>query len=306
MPKRPDFPGHFIEDAHSIYTVPGSKSYQGFEIDDVLFEDKSPYQDIAIYTNGALGKVLVLDGIVQITSRDEFIYQEMMAHVPLFAHDNPENVLIIGGGDGGILREVLRHKNVKRVVMAEIDEMVVKACIDHMPEINEAGAVYNDKRAELIIGDAAAFVADTDLRFDVAIIDSTDPIGPGEKLFSETFYNNLASILNEGATVSTQGGVPMFQPGEVAYTLECLQSAGLQAQSYIAAVPTYYGGYMTLGYGTKSSHAAQPSLEILKERYQNAQIQTRHYSPDMHLASFVLPPWIAEDIDTQMKKKRAA
>ena len=108
---------NFIEDVHSIYTVKGSKAFQGFEINKTLFEGKSEYQDVSIYENDSLGRILTLDGIIQITECDEFVYQEMMTHVPLFSHENPKNVLIIGGGDGGILREALRHKGIKRVVM---------------------------------------------------------------------------------------------------------------------------------------------------------------------------------------------
>ena len=178
---------NFIEDVESIYTLKGSKAFQGFEINRTLFEGKSEYQDIAIYENDTLGRVLAIDGAIQITECDEFVYQEMMTHVPLFSHEKPENVLIIGGGDGGILREVLRHKGIKRVVMAEIDQMVIDACVDYMPSVNNGGKVYKDRRVQLIVGDAFAYVKETDLKFDAVIIDSTDPIGPGEKLFSTNF-----------------------------------------------------------------------------------------------------------------------
>ena len=127
---------NFIEDVESIYTLKGSKAFQGFEINRPLFEGKSEYQDIVIYENDTLGRVLVIDGVIQITECDEFVYQEMMTHVPLFSHEKPDNVLIIRGGDGGILREVLRHKGIKRVVMAEIDQMVSDACVDHIPSVN--------------------------------------------------------------------------------------------------------------------------------------------------------------------------
>ena len=257
---------NFIEDVHSIYTLKGSKAFQGFEINRTLFEGKSQYQDIAIYDNDSLGRVLTLDGIIQITECDEFVYQEMMAHVPIFSHENPENVLIIGGGDGGILREVLRHKRIKRIVMAEIDQMVIDACVEYMPSVNNAGKVYKDSRTQLIVGDAFAFVKDTDLKFDVVIIDSTDPIGPGEKLFSHEFYKSMIKILKLNALVSIQGGVPQFQPGEVGTTLSCLEDAGLKASCYIAAVPTYYGGYMTLGFGALNSTWSLPDLETLDQR----------------------------------------
>ena len=297
---------NFIEDVHSIYSLKGSKAFQGFEINRTLFEGKSQYQDIAIYENDALGRVLTLDGIIQITECDEFVYQEMMAHVPIFSHKNPENVLIIGGGDGGILREVLRHKRIKRIVMAEIDQMVIDACVEHMPRVNNAGKIYKDPRTQLIVGDAFAYVKDTDLKFDVVIIDSTDPVGPGEKLFSHEFYKNMVKILNLNALVSTQGGVPQFQPGEIGSTLSCLQDAGLNVSCYIAAVPTYYGGYMTLGFGALNSTWSLPDLETLHQRYKETRIKTKHYSPAMHLASFVLPPWIKDDINNTPKKKKEA
>lgn len=300
MPKQPNF----IEDVHRIYLGDGTKAFQGFEVNDVLFEGQSLYQDVAIYSNDALGRVLTLDGIVQITTADEFIYQEMMAHVPLFAHGAVENVLIIGGGDGGILREVLRHKNVKKAVMAEIDQMVIDACVEFMPEINNEGGVYKDPRTELIVGDAFEYVRTTDVKFDAVIIDSTDPVGPGEKLFTADFYRNLSKILSPLAFISTQGGVPLFQPGEVAQTLSSLEKAGLVTDCYIAAVPTYYGGYMTLGFASNQSEL-HPSLEIIEKRYQDAGFSTRHYSPAMHLSSFVLPPWIEADVRPMQKKEAA-
>ena len=296
---------NFIEDVHSIYTVKGSKAFQGFEINKTLFEGKSEYQDVSIYENDSLGRILTLDGIIQITECDEFVYQEMMTHVPLFSHENPKNVLIIGGGDGGILREALRHKGIKRVVMSEIDQLVVDVCIEYMPSMNNHGKVYKDPRTQLIVGDAFSFVKDTDLKFDVVIIDSTDPIGPGEKLFSYEFYKNLVQTLNVNAVVSTQGGVPQFQPGEVGATLSCLEDAGLHANCYIATVPTYYGGYMTFGFGAYKPNWSLPKLEALEQRYSRAGITTKHYSPKMHLASFVLPPWIVDDINSfPMKKMR--
>ena len=297
---------NFIEDVHSIYNRKGSKAFQGFEINRTLFEGKSEYQDIAIYENDTLGRVLTLDGIIQITECDEFVYQEMMAHVPLFSHENPENVLIIGGGDGGILREVLCHKSVKKVIMAEIDQIVIDACVEHMPGVNNAGKVYEDPRTRLIVGDAFAYVRETELKFDAVIIDSTDPIGPGEKLFSHEFYKNVVKILNENALISTQGGVPLFQPGEVGTILSSLKNAGLNASCYIAAVPTYYGGYMTLGFGAFNKTWSLPDLETLEQRFKRACIRTKHYSPAMHLASFVLPPWIENDINTKLNKKEEA
>ena len=181
--------------------------------------------------------------------------------------------------------------------------MVIDACVEYMPSVNNAGKVYKDSRTQLIVGDAFAFVKDTDLKFDIVIIDSTDPIGPGEKLFSHEFYKSMIKILKLNALVSAQGGVPQFQPGEVGTTLSCLEDAGLKASCYIAAVPTYYGGYMTLGFGALNSTWLLPDLETLDQRFRETCIKTKHYSPAMHLASFVLPPWIQDDINNRRKKK---
>ncbi len=295
MKKRPNF----IEDAHRIYTAKGSKAFQGFEVNETLYQEKSKYQEIAIYTNDTLGTILVLDGVVQITTLDEFIYQEMMTHVPMLSHSNPKNVLIVGGGDGGILREVLRHKSVEVVVMAEIDQMVIKACIDHMPTINNAGKIYDDGRVELVVGDAARYIENTSHRFDAVIIDSTDPIGPGESLFSNEFYIKLSKVLSDEAFLVTQGGVPIFQKGEMASSLGSLSHAGLSTDCYIAAVPTYYGGYMAFGFASNVSKSAHPQIHVLKQRFERADLITRHYNPEIHLASFVLPQWIAEEVAIQ-------
>ena len=190
--------------------------------------------------------------------------------------------------------------------MAEIDQMVIDACVEHMPRVNNAGKVFKDPRTQLIVGDAFAQVKETDLKFDVVIIDSTDPVGPGEKLFSHEFYKKMVKILNLNALVSTQGGVPQFQPGEIGSTLSSLEDAGLNASCYIAAVPTYYGGYMTLGFGAFNSTWSLPELETLDQRFKETVIETKHYSPAMHLASFVLPPWIQDDINNTPKKKKEA
>ena len=283
----------FIENIHRIYLEDdGSKAFQGFEINKTLFSKRSPYQKIAIYSNDTLGNVLVLDGIVQITTKDEFIYQEMMAHVPLFSHPNPKKILIIGGGDGGVLKQVLRHSTVEKVTMVEIDQMVIDSCIEYMPSINDAGSVYDDPRVNLVITDASEYIKNTSERFDIVIVDSTDPVGPGEKLFTPDFYKNLSDILSEEAYISTQSGIAFFQPTEIVETLDGLKNCGLGTSCYITSVPTYYGGYMTMGFASTHSEILLPTMEELKEKYTKEKIKTKHYSPEIHLASFVLPPWI--------------
>ena len=158
--------------------------------------------------------MLMLDGATQITKRDEFIYQEMMSHVPLFAHGQAREVLIIGGGDCGIAEEVLKHKSVKRLTQVEIDAAVIEFSKEHFPEFTKP--VFADKRFESVIDDGMKYVARTERRFDAIIVDSTDPQGPGKVLFSQKFYAACKRCMNKGAVLVTQNGVPMFQPNELA------------------------------------------------------------------------------------------
>ena len=163
---------------------------------------RSPYQDILVFDSASHGRVLMLDGAVQITEADEFVYQEMMAHVPLLNHGAAERVLVIGGGDGGILRRVLQHRTVRRAVLVEIDEQVIALSKAHLPVIG--GGAWTDPRAEVVVGDAIDYVfAAPDAAFDAVIVDSTDPVGVGELLFTERFYGECAPL-----AVSTRAHSP--------------------------------------------------------------------------------------------------
>lgn len=167
---------------------------QYFAVDNVLYHEKTDHRDLIIFENAAFGRVMALDGVVQTTERDEFIYHEMMTHVPLLAHGHAKHVLIIGGGDGAMLREVTRHKNVESITMVEIDAGVVSFCRQYLPNHN-AGS-YDDPRFKLVIDDGVNFVNQTSQTFDVIISDCTDPIGPGESLFTSAFYEGCKRCLN--------------------------------------------------------------------------------------------------------------
>ena len=162
-----------------------------FLVTDVLFSQQSPFQHVCIIVSKSLGKVLLNDGVVMLSERDEFIYHEMIAHVPLFAHPQPRKVLIIGGGDGGSAREVLRHSDIELCVQVEIDAMVVDACREHLPEISRGA--FSDPRFRLVIEDGVRYVAQSEEKFDVILIDSTDPVGPAKPLFGTEFYQNVAT-----------------------------------------------------------------------------------------------------------------
>jgi spermidine synthase len=218
----------------------------------------------------------------------------MMAHVPIFAHGAAAEVLIIGGGDGGMAREVLRHTGVRRLTQVEIDAGVVAFSREHLPSLS-AGA-FDDPRLDLVIADGAAFVRETDRRFDVIIIDSTDPIGPGEVLFTETFYGQAKRCLAPDGILVTQNGVPFLQADELRGTMAAFGALFRDASCYTATIPTYAGGPMAFGWGTDGG-ARKVDVETLTDRFQTAGIDTRYYDPQVHKAAFVLPRYISKLIE---------
>jgi spermidine synthase len=270
---------------------------QRFRFTRQLARVKSPFQDIALFETESHGRMMTLDGIVQITERDEFVYQEMLTHVPLLAHGDAKNVLIIGAGDGGVLKHVLMHKQVERAVMAEIDGEVIRLCKEFLPEIG--GSAWTDPRAEVIVGDGIDFVKKAaDATFDVIIVDSTDPIGVGEVLFTDDFYQNAARILTPRGVIVNQCGVPFMQADELYETSVRRGKFFSHVTAYVAAVPTYVGGYMTLGWAGKDPSLTQLTPAVLAERAQAAGItgKSDYWTPEIHAAAFHLPPYIARHL----------
>ncbi len=261
-----------------------------FRADKVLYEEETGQQHLVIFENGLFGRMMALDGITQVTERDEFIYHEMMTHVPILAHGNAKRVLIIGGGDGGILREVIRHRSVEHVTMVEIDPAVTDFCKAQLPQIS-AGA-FDDPRLNLVFADGAKFVEDTDESYDVIIVDSTDPIGPGEVLFREEFYRAAQARLTPGGVIVTQNGVPFMQGDELKSTMEKFRRLFKVASCYLATIPTYVGGPMALGWGTDDETLKSVPLEELEKRYAAAGLTTRYYTPEVHKAAFALPRYV--------------
>ncbi|MEP4379558.1 MAG: polyamine aminopropyltransferase [Alphaproteobacteria bacterium] len=266
----------------------------GVEIESVVFREKTAHQDLVIYETAQWGRVMALDGIMQVCERDEFIYHEMLTHVPILAHGNAREICIVGGGDGGILREALRHP-INRVTMVEIDASVVELCTTHLPSISDGA--FNDPRANLVIADGARFIAETDQRFDVIIVDSTDPIGPGEVLFTSEFYGGCKARLTEGGVIVTQSGVAMIQGSELTTTVRRLGEHFADSSAYIAPVPTYIGGFMAFGWGSDNSGLRKFSAGVLAARAEQADINTRYYNADLHVGAFALPTYIAEYVE---------
>ena len=266
-----------------------------FSIEEVYFENKSEHQHIIIFHNSKFGRVMALDGVIQTTEKDEFIYHEMLTHVPIFAHGKARDVLIIGGGDGGMLREVLRHESVDKATMVEIDRAVVDMCTKYLP--NHSQGAFDDPRLDLVIADGADFVRKSKDRYDVIIVDSTDPIGPGEVLFRFEFYQACHGLLRDGGVLVTQNGVVFFQPDEVRNTTRCFSRLFRDWSFFTASVPTYVGGDMAFGWGADDGALRAVPLETLKARYAEAGFSTRYYTPEVHKACFALPAFMNDIID---------
>jgi spermidine synthase len=217
----------------------------------------------------------------------------MMTHVPIFAHGNAKDVLIVGGGDCGIAEEVLKHKSVKRLTQVEIDASVVEFSKEHFPEFTKP--VLADKRFELVIDDGMKYVAKTDRRFDVIIVDSTDPQGPGKILFSNRFYAACKRCMAPGGVLVTQNGVPVLQSGELTTGIKKFRKLFADGSCYVAAIPTYVGGHMAMGWATDNKRLRATPLATIARRYRKASsFRTRYWTPEIHKAAFALPRFIAE------------
>src|SRR3954452_19327417 len=240
--------------------------------------------------------MLMLDGATQVTTRDEFIYHEMMTHVPILAHGNARNVLIIGGGDCGIAEEGLKHKALKSVVQVEIDESVVAFSKEHFPEFTTP--VFKDKRFESVIADGMKYVAKTDRRFDVIIVDSTDPQGPGAVLFTKEFYAACKRCMAAGGVMVTPNGGAFFQPDELISSVGMFKRLFADGACYVAAIPTYVGGHMAMGWAQDNKALRQTPSRTIADRYKKVgSFKTKYWTPEVQKAAFALPRFIAELVD---------
>jgi len=265
---------------------------QGFTVDRILLEKKFGLQELVIFENKEFGRVMALDGVIQLAEADEFIYHEMLTHVPLLAHGNAKKILVIGGGDGGILREVLRHPTVESVVHVEIDQSVIELSKEWLPNISKGA--FDDPRVQIVLADGAKYVQETQDRFDVVICDSTDPIGLGETLYSPEFFANCKRILNPKGIFVNQNGVPFIQGSEVTDTYKSIKDHFAVKTFYLAPVPTYTGGHMTFAWATDCTEYSNLSEEVLEQRMRKIKGEMRYYTPAVHHAAFALPRYIQE------------
>lgn len=263
---------------------------QALRIETEFYDSATDHQRLRVFENPTFGRVMTLDGVVQVTEADNFIYHEMLTHVPILAHGAVARVLIVGGGDGGMAREVLKHRGVARVTMVEIDATVVEFCRSHLPGVSDGA--FDDPRLELVIADGAGFMADSTESYDVIIVDSTDPEGPGAVLFTDAFYADAKARLAPGGILVTQNGVPFLQGSELTGTMQAFRRLFADATCYLATVPTYAGGPMAFGWGTDGS-ARATDLAALTARFAETAITTDYYTPEVHLGAFALPPYVS-------------
>jgi spermidine synthase len=274
-----------------------------YAVERVLYEMQTEHQHLVLFEHGFFGKVLMLDGATQVTSKDEFIYHEMMTHVPILAHGNAREVLIIGGGDCGIAEEVLKHKTVRRLTQVEIDASVVEFSKEHFPEFTRP--VLSERRFDLVIDDGMNYVAKTDRRFDVIIVDSTDPLGPGKVLFSERFYRACRRCMNDGGVMVTQNGVPILQSDELVTGIRKFRRLFADGACYVAAIPTYVGGHMAMGWASDNPKLRALTVATIAGRYRRAgSFPTKYWTPEVHVAAFALPRFIADKVARASKPSR--
>lgn len=257
------------------------------KIKEVLFSEQSPFQKVEIIdSDSALGKILTLDDLMMTTEGDEFFYHEMISHIPMMNHKCPKSVLVIGGGDGGTVREVLKHDTVERVVLCEIDGMVIDACKKYLPAI--AGKL-DDPRVEILVEDAIEYIKNKENEFDIVLIDSTDPMGPGEGLFTEEFYINVKKSLKKGGIVSAQSESPVVNKEEIKKMYNLLKKVFPITSTYTSPIPTYPGGYWAWAF---CSIDVEP-LSYIDERRCEAITKTcKVYNKEYHMARFALPNFL--------------
>jgi spermidine synthase len=279
------------------------------QVEKVLEHRKSDYQDILVFKSTNYGNVLVLDGVIQVTERDEFAYQEMIAHLPLFAHVNPQRVLVIGGGDGGVLREVARHASVQEIVICELDQAVIDVSKQYLPSL---AAGYDDKRVTVHVMDGFKFMHENPGSFDVIITDSSDPVGPATVLFETPFYKAMHAALKPGGIVCTQGECMWLHLDLIRPLIQSISILYQTVEYAYTTIPTYPSGQIGFIIATKAGDGGGDGGERISGATVGCKVpvrqpgkdmleQLRYYTPELHQAAFVLPAFAKRSIFPEEK-----
>jgi len=272
--------------------------------DEVLHEVKTEHQDLVIFKNKTWGTVLILDGVFQLSTSDEFVYHEMMAHVPLFALEAPKNVLVIGGGDGGVLREVLKHPSIEQATLCEIDRAVIDLSLKHFPEISNGA--FDHPKANVVIADGYKFAQDANAEFDAIIVDSSEPIGPSAILHTREFFAACQSALKPDGVLVAQNGLPFFFRQHLAGTTRVLASLFETVAPCLAHQPCYFGGPIAINFATNNAQAANATADqVAKRQTERGTVGLKYWTPAMHTGSFALPAYAQEVVTTAIADGRA-
>jgi len=259
-------------------------------VDKQLYSAQSKFQRIDVFESPEYGRFLTLDGFMMMTEKDEFIYHEMITHVPMAVHPSPKNILVIGAGDGGVLRELSKYKDIERIDMVEIDEQVVEVCKKYLPQ---TACGFDDPRLNLHIEDGLKFVRGQIDRYDIIIVDSTDPFGPGEGLFTKEFYGNCFKALKEDGILANQHESPFYHNDaqamqrahkRVSYSFDI-------SRVYQAHIPTYPSGHWLFGFASKKYH---PIRDLNAKEWNSLGLKLKYYNTNLHRGAFYLPCYVEE------------
>ncbi len=273
---------------YSEYHTPNVRF--SIKIEKQLHSEKSDYQDISVCKSYEFGKFLTLDGVMMMTEKDEFVYHEMMVHVPMAVNPDIKTVLVIGAGDGGILRELGKYPQIEKIDLVEIDERVIEVCKEFLPQ---TACGFENPKATIHIEDGLKFIRHTANKYDLIIVDSTDPSGPGEVLFTKEFYGNCYSALTDSGIMVNQHESPFYEEDAIATgrAHKRISSCFPIATVYQAHIPTYPSGHWLFGYASKTLH---PTGDMCAEKWNSLDIETRYYSSRLHAGCFCLPKYVEE------------
>ncbi len=265
----------------------------GVKIKQQLYSEKTEFQQVDVFETYEFGKMLTIDGIIMVTEKDEFVYHEMIVHVPMATNPNIKNVLVVGGGDGGTVRELTRYKTIERIDMVEIDKVVVDVSRQF---IQQTACKLDDERVKLFYEDGVKFMAKKQDEYDLIIIDSTDPIGPGEGLFTEDFYSDCYRAMTSNGIMINQNESPYYdkERRELIRANQKIKKIFPLVKVYQFYITTYPSGHWLFGFNSKG---IDPISNNNIDVWNNLEMETKYYNTDLHRASFMLPNYVKEMLD---------
>ncbi len=260
------------------------------QVDKQLYSGTSQFQRIDVFQSKEFGRFLTLDGFMMLTEKDEFIYHEMITHVPMAVHPSVKQVLVIGAGDGGVVRELTRYQSIEQIDMVEIDEQVVRVCKEYLPQ---TACSFEDERVHVFYEDGLKFIRKCENSYDLIIVDSTDPFGPGEGLFTKEFYGNCYHALKEDGIMVNQHESPFYEDDAIAMQRahkRIVESFRI-SRVYQAHIPTYPSGHWLFGFASKKYH---PVADLHAKQWNELGLKTRYYNTNLHKGAFALPNYVEE------------